>query len=122
MPDDTFGPPIDWTADWVNHWVDQNLPPDPTDSVAWRYAVGCTETLARPRLMPVIEVLRLAVLDHKLTPLDALLLGNMVIAVTQHQWNRKIALEKRQYLSQIYAATADVAEDLIENGIPNDTD
>jgi hypothetical protein len=72
--------------------------------------------------MPVIEILRLAVLDHKLTPLDALLLGNMVIAVTQHQWNRKIALEKRQYLSQIYAATADVAEDLIENGIPNDTD
>jgi hypothetical protein len=120
MPDDESTRPLPNAAEWINQWVDDNLPPDPTDTVAWRYAVGCTETLARTRLAPVLELLRIAVLDYKLTPLDGLLLGNMVVEVTQHIWNRGIAPEKRQYLSQIYSASRDVAEDLVENDFPDD--
>jgi hypothetical protein len=121
MPDDTIRPSLE-AATWVNHWVDQNLPPDPTDGVAWRYAVGCTTTLAMPRLAPLLEYIGMAVSEHKLSPLDMLLIGNMITDVSQQKWNRSIAPEMRQYLNQRYSATKDVAEEYVEqfsvNGLP----
>jgi hypothetical protein len=77
-----------------------------------------------PRLAPVLEYLGTAVSTFKLSPLDMLLLGSMVTEASQYKWNKWIAPEKRQYLSQVYSATKDVAEDYVdtfrENGFPPD--
>jgi hypothetical protein len=122
MPDDTPPPSSLDAPEWINHWIDQSLPPDPIDAIAWRYAVGCTTAISMSRLMPVLEYLGTAVSTYRLSPLDMLLIGNMLTEATQNKWNRWIAPNKRQHLFQIYSATKDVAEDLVEtfreNGFP----